>query len=96
MGKLLFTYSKIIGYCCGMGVIQMKRILSDLYGVSRSRHNRKPLKEWLEDEIRATERELMVTRNRPAGEKPHGRYLIEKAETKLERLRKELMKHEKS
>lgn len=74
----------------------MRRILSDLYGVSRSRHNRKPLKEWLEDEIKATEQELTATRNRPSGKKSHGQYLIEKAEKKLERLRKELMRLEKT
>ena len=74
----------------------MRRILSDLYGFSRSRLNRKPLKEWLEDEIKATEQELIATRNRPAGKKPHGRYRIEKAEQELDRLRNELTRLEKS
>ena len=74
----------------------MRRICEDLYGVSRSRHKKKPLKVWLEDEIEATEQELIATRNRPVGQKPHGQYLIEKAEKKLERLRKELMRLEKS
>ena len=74
----------------------MRRILTDLYGVGRSRPNRKPLKEWLEDEIKATEQELSATRTRPIGKKPHGQYLIEKAEKKLERLRKDLMRLEKT
>jgi len=74
----------------------MRRILTDLYGVGRSRPNRKPLKEWLEDEIKATEQELAAIRNRHAGQKPHGRYLEEKAERKLDRLRNELMRLEKS
>ena len=74
----------------------MRRILSDLYGVGRSRPNRKPLKEWLEDEIKATDQELSATRTRSIGKKPHGQYLIEKAEKKLERLRKELMRLEKT
>lgn len=74
----------------------MRRILTDLYGVARSRPNRKPLREWLEDEIKATEQELTATRKRPGGQKAHGRYLIEKAEKKLEHLRHELMRLEKS
>ena len=67
-----------------------RRILTNLYGVSRSRPNRKPIREWLEDEIKATEREIIAARNRPDGRKPYGQYLIEKAEKKLERLREKL------
>jgi hypothetical protein len=74
----------------------MRKILADLYGVDRSRHRKKSLKEWLEDEIKAAEQEIATTRNRPIGQKPHGQYIIEKAEKKLERLRKELTKLEKS
>jgi hypothetical protein len=44
----------------------------------------------------AAEQEIATTRNRPIGQKPHGQYIIEKAEKKLERLRKELTKLEKS
>ena len=33
----------------------MRKILADLYGVDRSRHRKKSLKEWLEDEIKAAE-----------------------------------------
>ena len=68
----------------------MRRILGNLYGVGRSRHSKKSLKQWLEDEIEAAEQEIVATRNNPVGQKPHGQYLIEKAEKKIERLRKEL------
>jgi hypothetical protein len=68
----------------------MRKILADLYGVGRSSHRKKSLKEWLEDEIKASEQEITTMR------KPHGQYIIEKAEKKLERLRKELTKLEKS
>ncbi len=74
----------------------MRRILTDLYGVGRSRHRNKSLKEWLEDEIKVTEQEIISTRRKPIGQKPHGQYIIEKGEKKLERLRKELTKLEKS
>ena len=74
----------------------MRKILADLYSVGRSRNREKPLKKWLEEEIKAAEQEIMTTRNRSIGQKPHGQYIIEKAEKKLERLRKELMKLEKS
>jgi len=75
---------------------EMRKILADLYGVGRSRHRKKSLKEWLEDEIKAAEQEITTTRNKSIGQKPHGQYIIEKAEKKLERLRKELTKLEKS
>jgi len=74
----------------------MRKILSDLYGVDRTRHRKKSLKEWLEDEIKAAEQEITTTRNKSTAQKPHGQYIIEKAEKKLERLRKELTKLEKS
>jgi hypothetical protein len=74
----------------------MRKILTDLYGVGRTRQRKKSLKEWLEDEIKAAEQEIMVTRNKSFGQKPHGQYIIEKAEKKIERLRKELKKLEKS
>ena len=41
----------------------MRKILADLYGVDRSRHRKKSLKEWLEDEIKAAEQEITTTRN---------------------------------
>jgi hypothetical protein len=86
----------------------MRKILADLYGVGRSSHRKKSLKEWLEDEIKASEQEITTMRKKSIGqkphgqyiiekaEKPHGQYIIEKAEKKLERLRKELTKLEKS
>ena len=74
----------------------MRKILTDLYSVGRSRHRKKSLKEWLEDEIKAAEQEITATRNKSIGQKPHGQYIIKKAEKKLERLRKELTKLEKS
>lgn len=67
-----------------------------MYSVGRSRHSRKSLKEWLEDEIKATEQEIIATRNKPVGQKPYAQYLIEKAEKKLERLRKQLTQLEKN
>ena len=70
----------------------MRRILKDLYGVGASKHSQKSLEEWLADEIKATERELAATRNKPVARQPYGMYLIEKAEKKLERLRKEQAK----
>jgi hypothetical protein len=73
----------------------MRRILTNLYGVGRGRHSKKSLREWLEDEIKAAEQEIFATRNKPIGQKPHGQYVIEKAEEKIERLRKELEKIEK-
>ncbi|MEE9532106.1 MAG: hypothetical protein V3W52_14020 [Syntrophobacteria bacterium] len=45
----------------------MRKILADLYGVGRSRHRKKSLKEWLEDEIRAAEQEITTTRNKSIG-----------------------------
>jgi hypothetical protein len=74
----------------------MRKILTELYGVGRSRQRKKSLKEWLEDEIKAAEQEITATRNKSFGQKPHGQYIIEKAEKKIERLRKELKKLEKS
>ena len=74
----------------------MRKILADLYGVGRSRQRKKSLKEWLEDEIKVAEREIITTRNRSIGQKPQGQYIIERAEKKIERLRKELMKLERS
>ena len=74
----------------------MRKILTDLYGVGRSRQRKKPLKEWLEDEIKAAEQEITATRTKSFGQKPHGQYIIEKAEKKIERLRKELKKLTKS
>lgn len=74
----------------------MRKILTDLYGVGRSTQRKKPLKEWLQDEIKAAEQEIMTTRNRPIGQKPQGQYIIKRAEKKIERLRKELMKLERS
>jgi hypothetical protein len=59
---------------------EMRKILADLYGVDRSRHRKKSLKEWLEDEIKAAEQEITTMRNKPIGQKPHGQYIIEKAE----------------
>jgi len=75
---------------------EMRKILADLYGVGRSRQRKKSLKEWLEDEIKAAEQEITTTRNKSIGQKPQGQYIIERAEKKLERLRKELTKLEKS
>ena len=74
----------------------MRRILTNLYGVNRSRPSKKSLKEWLEDEIKACEQEITVTRNKAVGKTPYGQYLIEAAENKAERLRKKLMQLEKS
>lgn len=73
----------------------MRKILADLYGVGRSSQRKKSLKEWLQDEIKAAEKEIMTTRNRSIGQKPQGRYIIERAEKKIERLRKELSKLER-
>ena len=70
----------------------MRRILKDLYGVGGRKRSKKSLEEWLQDEIKATERELAATRNKSMAQKPYGLYLIEKAEKKLERLRKEQAK----
>jgi len=75
---------------------EMRKILADLYGVGRSRQRKKSLKEWLEDEIKAAEQEITTTRNKSIGQKPQGQYIIERAEKKLERLRKELTKLERS
>ena len=74
----------------------MRKILADLYGVGRRRQRRKSLREWLEDEIKAAEQEITTTRNKSIGQKPQGQYIIERAEKKLERLRKELQKLERS
>jgi hypothetical protein len=74
----------------------MRRILRDLYGVGGSKRSKKSLEEWLADEIKATERELAATRSKTVAQKPYGLYLIEKAEKKLERLRKEQAKLEKA
>ena len=74
----------------------MRKVLADLYGVGRSSHRKKSLKEWLEDEIKAAEQEITATRSKSIGRKSEGQYIIEKAEKKLERLRKELAKLEKS
>lgn len=74
----------------------MRKILTDLYGIDRRGHRKKSLKEWLEDEIKAAEQEITATRNKSFGQKPHGQYIIEKAEKKIERLCKELKKLEKS
>jgi hypothetical protein len=74
----------------------MRRILTDLYGVGRGKRSKKSLKEWLEDEIKATEQEIISTRRKVIGQKPHGQYIIDKAEKKLERLRGELAKLEES
>ena len=73
----------------------MRRILTDLYGVGRGKQSKKSLKDWLEDQIKATEQEISATGGKAIGQKPHGQYIIEKAEKKLERLRKELTKLEK-
>ena len=74
----------------------MRRILTDLYVVGRGKKSKKSLKEWLEDEIRATEQEIISTRRKAIGQKPQGQYMIEKAEKKLERLLGELKKFEES
>ena len=68
----------------------MRWILGNLYGVGRKGHSKKSLKQWLEDEIEVAEQEIVATRNNPVGQKPHGQYLIEKAQRRIERLRKEL------
>ena len=74
----------------------MRKILADLYGVGRRSQRKKSLREWLEDEIKAAEQEITTTRNKSIGQKPQGQYIIERAEKKLERLRKELKKLERS